>query len=263
MQPLFTQKIPYSGQQTSPKVIGLIHGLFGSGDNFHQLGKALSDHFQVYLIDAPNHGRSPRLDSMDYQRQAELVLFTLDTLHIKRCGLVGHSMGGKIAMACALIAPERIEKLVVADMSPVHYKAHDHESEFAALKAVDLTTITSRREADQQMAFYIDNPQVRQFLLKSLVKNDLQWHWQFAVDYLEKHYPSIIDWPFYCEQYQNPVLILKGQLSDYIQSAYQSAFSTHFTQLDFKVIAQAGHWLHAEKPQLFNRLVYKFFAAEN
>ncbi|MFM2476993.1 alpha/beta fold hydrolase [Celerinatantimonas sp. MCCC 1A17872] len=262
MQPLYVQPLNYQGFENSPQNVLLIHGLFGSGDNFKALGKELSETFQVYLVDALNHGQSPRLPSMQYQTQVEALLATLDAHHIESCHLLGHSMGGKLAMATALIAPERVNKLIVADMAPVAYK-HGHNAEFNALKSVNLATIENRRDADASLDKYIAEPSIRQFLLKSLKKENDQWHWLFDVDNLEQSYAQMIDWPFSEHSYAKPTLFIKGQNSEYIKASYQQAIMTQFPRAQLKVIAQAGHWLHAEKPRLFNRLVKDFFASEN
>ncbi|MFM2483851.1 alpha/beta fold hydrolase [Celerinatantimonas yamalensis] len=259
---LYTNALPYQGTAKHPQAVFLIHGLFGSGDNLTSLGKYLSKNFQVYLVDIFNHGQSPRMDSMNYRQHARAFLETMNELGVNDGYLVGHSMGGKLAMASALLAPERITKLVVADMSPVRYQ-HAHKQEFAGLNSVQLDQISNRRDADTQLAQYIDNSGVRQFLLKSLKREGPRWRWQFDIANLQAHYNDIIDWPFEQERFAGPTLFIKGQLSSYIQLTYQNAIVSQFPNAQIKIIAQAGHWLHAEKPQLFNRLVNQFFMPEN
>lgn len=262
MNPLHTIALKYTGTSPSPIPILLIHGLFGDGSNLSTLGKQLSPFAQVYLIDALNHGQSPRSQTMDYQIHAKALLSTMDQLAIDKAYLLGHSMGGKIAMATSLSAPERVSKLVVADMAPVSYH-HGHQSEFDALNHVDLESIQSRREANTQLAQFIENPGIRQFLLKSLKHENQTWFWQFAVHELQQHYSDIISWPFENKQYNGPTLFLKGERSNYLVEQYKEAILAQFPQAKIKIIMNTGHWLHAEKPHMFNRLVGQFFALEN
>ncbi|CAG9296497.1 alpha/beta fold hydrolase [Celerinatantimonas diazotrophica] len=262
MQPLNVQQLSYQGSEKSPQSVLLVHGLFGSGDNFKALGKELSENFQVYLVDALNHGQSPRAKSMQYHQQADALIATLDAFNIESCYLLGHSMGGKLAMATALLYPQRVDKLIVADMAPIAYQ-HGHNAEFKGLQSVNLEQIQNRRDADEVLAKYISDSSIRQFLLKSLKKDHNQWHWLFDVDNLEQTYPQMIDWPFTGQSYQKPTLFIKGQNSDYIKESDQQTITTQFPNARFKVIMQAGHWLHAQKPSIFNRLVKDFFSSEN
>ncbi|CAG9000976.1 MAG: Esterase YbfF [Candidatus Celerinatantimonas neptuna] len=262
MQPLHTTTLKYTGTNPSPVYILLIHGLFGDGSNLSSLGKQLSKFARVYLIDALNHGQSPRVQTMDYHAQAEALLSTMDTLGIDSCYLLGHSMGGKIAMATALLAPKRVAKLIVADIAPVTY-SHGHQSEFNGLNSVNLNSICSRQDANNQLSQFIANPGVRQFLIKSLKHENQTWFWQFAIHELQQFYSDIINWPFSEEKYNGPTLFLKGALSDYLVEKYQDTILKQFPHAKVKILMNTGHWLHAEKPQQFNRLVSQFFALEN
>lgn len=262
MQPLNVQPLSYQGNNKSPQNVLLVHGLFGSGDNFKALGKELSENFQVYLVDALNHGQSPRSDSMHYEHQVNALLAALDVFNIESCYLLGHSMGGKLAMATALLSPQRVNKLIVADIAPIAYQ-HGHDAEFKALQSVNLAQIQNRRDAEEAIAQYISESAVRQFLLKSLKKDHNQWHWLFDVDNLEQTYSQMIDWPFTGRSYKKQTLFIKGQNSDYIKASDQQTITAQFPNAHLKIIAQAGHWLHAQKPSIFNRLVKDFFSLEN
>ncbi|MFM2479746.1 alpha/beta fold hydrolase [Celerinatantimonas sp. YJH-8] len=258
---LSTIALPSQAKPTAATIF-LIHGLFGSADNLTSLGKELSQYAHVYLVDALNHGNSPHIDSMNYMLQAQSLIETMNALGIVKASILGHSMGGKIAMATALIAPERVENLVVADMAPVRY-SHGHHAEFQGLNHVELTRINSRREADHQLSKYIKVEQIRQFLLKSLLKDQTGWHWKFALKELEDNYPDIVDWPFEAMQFNHPTLFIKAQRSDYISTQYQQAIQQQFPSASLKIIADCGHWLHAEKPRLFNRIVVEYLIQDN
>lgn len=255
--------IKIDGQNiTEHPPIFLIHGLFGNGSNLTMLGKALSEIAPVYLVDALNHGQSPQVPSMSYQLQAESLLATWDALGITTGCILGHSMGGKIAMATALTAPERVAKLIVADMSPVRYEPHHHR-ELQALNNLDLSAIKSRKEADAVLAQYLEVSEVRQFLLKSLKREGGHWQWQFALEQLTDHYNDMVDWPYEGNHFDRPTLFIKGQRSNYIQLDYQQAITQQFPHAELKIIADAGHWLHADKPRLFNQIVIKYFKQDN
>ncbi len=224
----------------------LIHGLFGSLENLNVLARGLKDDFHIINIDVINHGKSAHRSQIDYPSMAQDVIDTLDDLHIKTAIFVGHSMGGKIAMQLALSNPQLVDKLVVLDIAPVTYNPR-HQDVFAGLNAVDLNKITSRNDADKHMAPHINEIGVRQFLLKSLVKLDMHFAWRFNLRDLIASYSSILATPE-GSPYNGPTLFIKGGNSDYITQNHRSDILALFPQSRAKVIAGAGHWLHAEKP---------------
>ena len=247
-----------SGQATAgqPPLV-LLHGLFGSYENLGVVERSLSEQFQVINIDVRNHGRSFHSDEMTYPLMADDLLQTLDSLHINSVNLLGHSMGGKLAMAFALAQPQRVSKLILADIAPVAYPAR-HNTIFAGLNAVDLTAISSRNEADAKLADYIDEPGVRQFLLKSLLKQDDKFSWRFNLAALQKNYRQLIGAPLVNGCYNGPTLFIKGGESDYILPEHKAQIMRLFPQAQAKVIQGTGHWLHAEKPAVFTKLVKDF-----
>ncbi|WP_427977993.1 alpha/beta fold hydrolase [Agarivorans sp.] len=237
----------------------LIHGLFGSLSNLGLLAKHLQQlGYRVISVDTLNHGHSPRSTTMDYRQQADTIKSLCDDLAISQCALVGHSMGGKIAMATAQAYPELVKALVVADIAPVSYQ-HSHQAVFAGLNNVQLTQISSRADADTQLSAHVQEPGVRQFLLKSLTKTSQGWAWLFDISKLEQAYSQIVDWKAGAA-FNKPCLFIKGEQSDYITSQYQAAVTAQFPQAQLKIINGTGHWLHAEKPALFNRLTEQFLA---
>jgi len=240
------------------EIIFLIHGLFGSLSNLSALAKELQAHAHVILIDVRNHGQSPQSDSMSYPEMVADIFALADHLEAEKFSVVGHSMGGKIAMGCALTHPERIKRAVIADISPVSYP-DKHSEVFNGLLLLNLKKIKSRLEADQHLARYIDSPEIRQFLLKSLRKTGLAFHFAFNLTGLAHNYEYIRGWPFDNKIFKGPALFIKGGSSDYILPEHQKTIMKQFPNAKPKIIANTGHWLHAEKAKTFNRLVTEFF----
>ncbi|MGN5137450.1 alpha/beta fold hydrolase [Aeromonas sp. 164P] len=249
----------FKEQGQGPAVI-LIHGLFGSLDNLGLLAQALCEHYRVISVDLRNHGVSFRSDDMSYPAQAADILALMDHLGLDQAAIVGHSMGGKVGMQLAKLAPARVSRLVVADMAPVAYPHSRHQNVFAGLNATLAAQPQSRSEAERILAEHIEIAGVRQFLLKSFAKDDDGWQWRFNVPALEENYANIMGWPEDEHRFEGPVLFIKGGDSDYMQPQYSEAALAQFPAAKVRVIAGTGHWLHAEKPMLFNKLVVDFLS---
>ncbi len=249
-------------RQGQGQTVILIHGLFGNLDNLNGLAKALAEHYDVVSVDVRNHGLSPRSAQMNYQVMAQDILALIEQLELSKPWLVGHSMGGKIAMMTAGLAPDLIAGIVVADMAPVAYTQARHTEVFAGLTAVAAADCANRKEADVILAQHIQLPGVRQFLLKSFVPKTTDagesGSWRFNVPALLEQYPHVMSWPGVEPAYLGPVLFIKGGESDYLLPEYQAEVVAQFPRATAKVIPDTGHWLHAEQPQLFNRLVMDF-----
>ncbi len=239
------------------QAIVLIHGLFGSYENLGVIARSLAGQWQVVNLDMRNHGRSGWHDNMSYPLMAEDVRETLDQLGLAQVMILGHSMGGKIAMEFALRYPERVSKLILADISPVQNRPR-HTEILSALDSIDLSTLQSRQQADQQLALSVPETGVRQFLLKSLVKEEDQFRWRFHVKALIANYPQLLAAPSAKGPYPGPVLFIKGADSDYLLPEHQSLIQQLFPQSKAKVIMGTGHWLHAEKPVAFAKIVTDF-----
>ena len=239
------------------QAIVLIHGLFGSYENLGVIARALVGQWQVINLDMRNHGRSDWHDSMSYALMAEDVKETLDHLGLEPVVLLGHSMGGKIAMEFALRYPERVSKLILADISPVQNRPR-HLEILSALDGIDLDSLQSRQHADQQLALAITETGVRQFLLKSLYKDGDQFRWRFNVKALIANYPQLLEAPPSKGPYTGPTLFIKGAESDYLLPEHQSLIQQLFPHSKAKVIMGTGHWLHAEKPVAFAKIVTDF-----
>lgn len=239
------------------QAIVLIHGLFGSYENLGVIARALAGQWQVVNLDMRNHGRSDWHDSMSYALMAEDVKDTLDHLGLEQVILLGHSMGGKIAMEFALRYPDRVNKLILADISPVQNRPRHHEI-LSALDSIDLNNLQSRQQAEQQLALSINETGVRQFLLKSLYKENEQFRWRFNIKALIANYQQLLEAPPSKGPYTGPTLFIKGADSDYLLPEHQSLIQQLFPQSKAKVIMGTGHWLHAEKPVAFAKIVTDF-----
>ena len=188
------------------EIIFIIHGLFGSLTNLSTLAKELQPNYHLVLIDVRNHGRSPHAESMTYPEMVADIFELADHLEVDKFSIVGHSMGGKIAMGCALSNPERVKNLVVADIAPVDY-ADKHSEVFNGLLLLDFRKINNRLQADEQLSRYVESPDVRQFLLKSLQKKGDNFNFLFNLPALAKNYKYVRGWPFFDKTFNKPYLV--------------------------------------------------------
>ncbi|MCC2615373.1 alpha/beta fold hydrolase [Aestuariibacter halophilus] len=235
----------------------LLHGLFGSLDNLNGVKRALQNQFNIVNIDLPDHGLSPRTDRFSFTDWAQRVEAVLDQANIQQAHLLGHSLGGKVMMTLAQQSPKRATSLIVADIAPTAYSPR-HQNVLAALTGVTLDTITRRQDADQQLKQHITEPGVRQFLLKSLYADNHSWQWRFNLSLLQRDYALLSDAIPDREPYEGPTLFIKGERSDYLGPQHQADIKRRFPNSSAKIIAATGHWLHAEKPEAFARVVSRF-----
>lgn len=240
-------------QSTSNSPVVLIHGLFGSLDNLGVLARDLGQDRTLLQLDLRNHGLSGRSDEMSYLAMAQDVLETLDEYGIEKAIVIGHSMGGKVAMALTSIAPERIDKLVLIDIAPVDYHVRRHDEIFAAINAVSEAGIKTRSQAAALMREHIKEEGVIQFLLKSFADGV----WKFNVPVLWKQYEQIVGWQPLpaCDL---PALFIRGGDSPYVDESHREALLSQFPKARAHVVAGAGHWVHAEKPEAVLRAIHRF-----
>jgi esterase len=244
-------------QSGSGKNIILIHGLFGRLENLNMVAKALAENYRVTSVDVRNHGDSFHDSVMNYSTMAQDIIDIMQHLAINSAVVLGHSMGGKIAMELALTAPALVEKLIVADIAPAEYPPH-HKQIIAGLRSLDFTMIKQRKDADKQLSQYVDNLSVRQFLLRNLSSENGQFSFKCNLENIAKNYPQIMTAYQGSNSYQGPTLFIKGANSDYILPEHRTAILRLFPQSRARVIQGAGHWLHAEKTVAFNRSVEGF-----
>jgi pimeloyl-ACP methyl ester carboxylesterase len=242
--------------QGPPLVI--LHGLFGTLDNWQTLGKRWAEDFTVFLVDQRNHGRSPHADVIDYPTMAADLKEFLEHNWIYETHLLGHSMGGKTAMQFALDYPDLVDRLVVVDIAPREYPG-GHQVIFEALFDLDLATLDDRREADALLARRIPQRGIRQFLLKNLTRSrDGGYAWKMNLPAIRRHYPDILANIVPTEVFTGPALFIRGDKSDYVTDADWPATHDLFPNARLETIAGAGHWVHAEQPDVLYRLVREF-----
>ncbi|MFD3002209.1 alpha/beta fold hydrolase [Pontibacter toksunensis] len=241
----------------------IMHGLFGTLDNWQTLAKRLAEHYNVFLVDLRNHGRSPHNEEHNYDVMADDVLRLIDELQIPTPAIMGHSMGGKVAMKFALKYPTRLTKLIVVDIAPKAYPPH-HDEIIEALQSVNLEGVTSRSEVDEQLAQHIKEEYVRLFLMKNLHrKEDNTLAWRMNLDAIEKNYEHVAagitaDVPF-----KKSTLFIKGGRSSYIQPEDIYGSIEHlFTLVEVETIPEAGHWVHAQSPDKVYDLVTRFLSTD-
>ncbi len=241
------------GEHGSPVVF--CHGLFGQGKNWTQIAKALADRHRVTLVDMPNHGRSPWTERLDYAEMADAVAGLID----EPAALVGHSMGGKAAMLAALRHPERIERLVVVDVSPVRYRSADEFRGFIdAMLAIDLERLGSRGDAAAALAAAVPDPGVRGFLLQSLSRDGDRWRWLANLEVLRRDLDVLRDFPETDAVYEGPVLWIGGADSGYVRDEFREAMEARFPNVRRVMVKGAGHWVHAEQPAVVTGLLERF-----
>lgn len=237
------------------------HGLFGQGRNWTQHAKALASDHRVLLVDMPNHGRSEWTEHLDYVEMADRVAALLDPAD--PVALVGHSMGGKIAMTLALRHPALVERLCVVDVSPVAYA---NTSSFAgyieAMLAIDLSTLESRQAAEAALVEAVPDPTVRGFLLQNLRREGQDWRWQPNLELLGAELAQLGGWPGealgHAAPYDGATLWIGGSESAYVLDEYAAAMQALFPRVRRVMIRGAGHWVHSEKPEIFLEVLRRF-----
>ncbi len=231
--------------QGSPVVI--LHGLFGFSDNWQTIAKGLAEHHLVITPDLRNHGRSPHVPTHSYPEMAEDLKVFLEEHWIFSTALVGHSMGGKVAMQFALHHPDMVDKLVVVDISPGQAE-DNHSAIFQALAGLDLGKIATRQEADAFLGAHIPDFGTRQFLLKNITRRpDGTFAWKMNLPVLQKEYPAILA-AVDGEPFDKPALFIRGSRSDYIRDTDFASIYALFPQARIVTIPDAGHWVHADQP---------------
>lgn len=227
----------------------LVHGLFGAARNLGILTRALSQGAKVIALDLRNHGESPHGLPMDFATMAQDVAETLASLGVERAGIVGHSLGGKTAMALALTRPEMVAKLVVMDIAPIAYD-HDYDGYVTAMLAMQLTPALTRGEADQALAQTVKAAPMRAFLLNNLVLGASP-RWRVGLKEIQAAMPDLLDWPELPGQrsFSGPTLFLRGAESGYVGPEAEGAIDALFPGAARQSIEGAAHWLHADKPR--------------
>jgi len=243
------------------KPLLIIHGLFGMGDNWKTLGKKFAEEndFEVHLVDQRNHGRSPHSEKFNYDLMADDLIEYCQDHHLEKVIIIGHSMGGKIAMELATKKPELVEALIVVDIAPKSYPPH-HDEILKGLTALSEEKLTSRKQADESLEKHIADWGVRQFLLKNLYwkeKGILDFRMNLPV--LKEKYEEVTGSIAEDAIYEGPTFFIKGEKSGYIHAEDRDLLNKHFPKSQLLTIKDAGHWVHAEKPDEFYQGVIRIF----
>jgi pimeloyl-ACP methyl ester carboxylesterase len=251
--------ILYSKIEGEGKPLFIFHGFLGMSDNWKSLGAQYAQEgFQVHLIDLRNHGRSFHSDAFDYTIMVQDVLDYFRAQGIERANIIGHSMGGKVAMLLATLHPEKVDKVIIADIGPKFYPQH-HQTILEGLNAVDFSTQPSRNKVEEILSQYIPDFGTRQFLMKNLYwKTSNQLDFRFNLKVLTEKIDQVgVALPKDLV-FNGAVLFIRGGNSNYIVQEDLETISHHFPKSELKAIEGAGHWLHAENPKLFFDLSYAF-----
>lgn len=244
--------------ETGPSLI-IIHGLFGMSDNWNSLGKEFAKHFMVHIIDLRNHGRSPHSDNFNYDIMCQDVLEYIEDHNIESPVLLGHSLGGKVAMKFAFTYPKKTERLIVADISPRRYNTDFAENLLQALYRLPLDKFEKRDEIDHFLAGNYKDRGMRLFLMKNLYRNEnKRFDWRFNIDVLIEKVGNIQEADFVKGVCDVPTCFIRGGKSDYITTKDERIIEKHFSRFSLVTISGAGHWLHAETPEEFYNHVIAF-----
>ncbi|HMG16416.1 MAG TPA: alpha/beta fold hydrolase [Saprospiraceae bacterium] len=240
-----------------PPII-ILHGLLGTLDNWQTIANHLSSQFTVCLLDLRNHGRSPHTPAMDLHLMAADVLEFMESHWINSAVIMGHSMGGKVAMQLALEYPDNVDKLIVVDIAPKKYSPGHYEI-FKALDAINLKTLKERKDAEQQLSDKLKDPSVVQFLLKNLTREkDASYSWKMDLKSIENNYLKLIGAIDSIEVFDKPCLFIRGGNSNYILDEDLESIKKNFPNTKLATIKEAGHWVHSEKPKELLEELLKF-----
>ena len=244
----------------SGSAICLLHGLFGAARNFGAMQRRLATRFRVIALDLRNHGASSHAEGMSYIGMAEDVRETLAALGALPAMILGHSMGGKVAMRLALAHEEAVRALVVADIAPVPYPPH-HREMTAAMLSLPLGLGLTRQTADAALAPSVPDPQLRGFLLQNLIVGEKP-SWRNGLAEIAGAMAEIEDFPLLPgERYEGPALFVAGERSDYIRPEHHAVIRALFPKAGFATVPGAGHWLHADNPEGLLAVIEPFFTA--
>ena len=237
------------------------HGLFGSARNWTSVARRLAERHTVHALDMRNHGASPWADEMTYPAMAEDLLRYIAIQGLSRPTVIGHSMGGKAAMTAALLAPERIGRLIAVDIAPVRYR-HGFAALADALTGLDLDHIDRRADADTRLAEAVPDAALRGFLLQNLVLRDGRYVWRLNLAAIGAAQDALRDFPDLppSATFDGPMLLIGGGASDYVRPDHAPVVERYFPNADIRRVPGAGHWVHAERPDAFLAAVEGFLA---
>ena len=256
---LYSRKVGENG----PDFV-VLHGLFGSGKNWRSFAGSLEDDFQVWTLDARNHGDSPHADSMSYQQMAEDVARFFAENELENVILLGHSMGGKTAMQLALQFPDRIAALIVVDIAPVCYDhLHKQLKLIEAMQELDLAGEMSRSEIEKKLALKIPEKRLLSFLMTNLNRQNGQFQWRIGLEQIAAGMPELLNYPELKSVFKGPVQFIGGENSAYLKFEYHALIRKYFPESRITMLENCGHWLHVEQPAAFQKTVNEFLQDNN
>ena len=256
---LYSRKVGENG----PDFV-VLHGLFGSGKNWRSFAGSLEDDFQVWTLDARNHGASPHADSMSYQQMAEDVARFFAENELENVILLGHSMGGKTAMQLALQFPDRIAALIVVDIAPVCYDhLHKQLKLIEAMQELHIAVEMSRSEIEKKLAVKIPEKRLLSFLMTNLNRQNGQFQWRIGLEQIAAGMPELLNYPELKSVFKGPVQFIGGENSAYLKFEYHALIRKYFPESRITMLENCGHWLHVEQPAAFQKTVNEFLQDNN
>ena len=256
---LYSRKVGENG----PDFV-VLHGLFGSGKNWRSFAGSLEEDFQVWTLDARNHGDSPHADSMSYQQMAEDVVRFFDENELENVIILGHSMGGKTAMQLALRFPDRIAALIVVDIAPVCY---DHQQKqlklIEAMQGLHLAAEMSRSDIEKKLALKIPEKRLLSFLMTNLYRQNGLFQWRIGLEQIAAGMPYLLNYPEVNSVFNGPVQFIGGENSAYLKFEYHALIRKKFPESRITMLKNCGHWLHIEQPAAFQKTVNEFLRYNN
>ncbi len=254
-------QLAYQSSGTGQAVI-VLHGLFGAARNWLGIARQLSEHYQVITADLRNHGNSPHIAGMHYNQMAADVHELITGLNIESPVIIGHSMGGKVAMTLALTKPELMKGLIIVDIAPVNYD-HDFSDLINAMRTLSLTDVSSRAEAQAILANQLASEKLVAFILQNLKRTGEGLSWRINLDEVAQNLPGIGQFPdeLHGLANHNPALFIGGTESSYIKEHHHESIYRYFPAAEIKMLTGAGHWTHVDKPEEFLLLINNFIDA--
>lgn len=236
----------------------IFHGLFGQLDNWNTLGRVFGEHFTTHLVDLRNHGRSFHSTDSSFDAMVQDIVVYMEAHNLSKIHLLGHSLGGRVAIEFAMKHSDKLDHLIIADMAPKAYPPH-HNAILKALHSVDFSQVEKRSDVDDVLKQYIPEVGVRQFLLKNVYHLDEGGYgFRFNLDVLSENYTNLVGTNLTPGQFHGPTLLLGGEKSDYILPEDEMIIKQRFPQAKIEQIKNAGHWLHAENPTDFSKAILDF-----
>ncbi len=263
-------ELHYNKIKAKKTALIILHGLYGTADNWLTIAKDWSQHFTVYLVDLRNHGRSPHCEKMDYNVMSDDIIELMDKEKISKAIILGHSMGGKVAMHVAMKQPTRLNALIVVDIAPKNYQydvdgnVKRHLQIIKGMQSLDLSEIKKRNDVNELLKDSIPEERTRQFIMKNLKRNKNGFQWKLNIDVISKELKAILEGFSDSEHLKPiqgfPVLFVKGAKSQYIQDHDLDTISRLFPSYELEEIENTGHWIHTEQPEALKEMVLDFLS---